>query len=298
MDLQTAFMKLVDVGVRSYRQGKELIEGYVYLCCCHQTAFDLLPWKSKKIYEEFTKRLENESLYFYHVIVKKEEWFNWLRIEGQIMKTEGELIPWDDDDDVPSCKSRQENPEIKLYVAPLQPFVIDIKSPKKKETIEWQRKRLVKILRRILRQKEKAEKMEQKQTKKTEQNKPEWLTRVLEKRDEKSVSPAPVQKKVVVTSTVPVPEKKIKLPPQEDPDINSYAYDLTIEVIGEMWVFTRDVEHRIRITTGKYKARKCGLYLVIRDPSGKKVEYGLMVNQWKQYTREDMPNVTVILHGL
>ncbi len=106
--------------VRSYEQGDEVVPGYVYLCFCLQGCFNMLPWKSKNVYETFFDRTGDR---YVHVIVLKEEWNRWREIEG-----------------TPASKNGTDcfgEPRIK---AP--PRIL------KKQTLVWQHNTLLKLLKR------------------------------------------------------------------------------------------------------------------------------------------------------
>ncbi len=327
----------MDKRVKAYRQGIELQPGYVYLCCCRKECYSELPWKSKQVYQKFEVRIGDSVSDFLHVVVGKKEWYAWLQYEGTLLKAETargiDIAEDDDEENFPSMfddgvelivslavlLTAEGSEKLGVTTPEAPPVQREVKTPPplpKKQTIEWQRARLLRSLSRLLARKLIEERKKQRtpvlrsvQKRQTIEWQRARLIRVLRSLPEKKLKAerrtqkdeARKQKTMENYARVDAERQKRQIVKQtgEDPNIDTYEYDLIIRVVGAVMVFNRGLRLELRLKTGRYLARKCSdgthTYLMMRDPSGeRKIEYGLQLGQWLALRRDS----TVTIEGL
>jgi hypothetical protein len=150
------------------------------------------------------------------------------------------------------------------------------KNGPKEKTLRWWQKRLIKVLRKRVKDLCKAEK---------------------EKAKSLQEPSMPIE---------PKPEKpKFEGPPITpplipDPDIEKYEYDLSVEIHGSIRMRTRDLFHIMEVGPGKFPARlDSEARVMLRYPKDTgQNEYGLYLRQLMQYQRGYSELATVIIHGL
>lgn len=315
MDFLQASERTLDKRVKAYKQGKELRPGYAYLCCCRKTFYPLLPWRSKQIYEVFEARVGDSLSEFFHVIVRRDEWYAWLRIEGTILQSEkagGFSIAGKEEDEIfPSIEDVGGNLDVSLAVlltvddsgklgvatsdVPFTQKEVKVPLPvSKKQTIEWQRWRLLCFLSRVCEMKQKQEDKKQR----LEESK---LRRQKMSEQSKQRKALRVEKTMENYARVDAEREKRRLEKTigQDPNIDTYEYDLIIRIVGGVVVVNTGLDLKLSLKTGRYLARKCSTgtrtYLMMRDPSGAcKIEYGLLLAEWLTLRRDD----TVTIEGL
>lgn len=256
MDYKQSTDHMVDQKIKSYSQGRVISAGYVYLGCCSIYFFDELPWRSKVAFESFLVKRTNGITEYVHVKVAVNEWNNLVKHESDGYKLVVQSVDNNFSD---------ENEPIVYQKKILKP-----KPVKKKDAIEWQRRRLIRVLSQVVHK----HKMEERKKRRIEK---------------------------VMTNYVKIDLRRTK--PVPDPNINTYCYDIVIKVSGELNIMTTDLNHKARIATGEYKARLVKMdndaWLLMRYPRDVgNLEYGLTVRQWKQYERNDGMAASVRIIGL
>lgn len=201
------------------------------------------------------------------------------------------------------------------------PLVRD-KKPKKDKviidnTLHRARRALLKVLRWHLRERQRNEKLtsrttqthEEKEIKRKEREERERIRReaIQRRHDERArkiTEKREAQEEARSLRTLHLSTTSIEKPPS-DPNIATYDYPLGIKICGALRIRTPCLKHWVTLTTGDYLARKVnlpaydGLWIMLRYPQKDgNTEYGLKINQWMQYVRNDGMSVSVNIYGL